>query len=102
MGDFSGIRGQFPALEQKVYGKQLVYFDNAATTFKPDCVVNKICEYYYKYCSNSHRGDYDISFKVDDEIDYTRDLVKMFINAKRKEEIIFTKNTISKAIVAVI
>lgn len=71
----------------------VVYFDNAATTFKPDCVVNKICEYYYKYCSNSHRGDYDISFKVDDEIDNTREVVHKFINSKMKDEIIFTKNT---------
>ena len=73
--------------------KSIIYFDNAATTFKPYRVINKINEYYTEYNANSHRGDYDISFKVDDEIDYTRDLVKMFINAKRKDEIIFTKNT---------
>ena len=73
--------------------KNIVYFDNAATTFKPYRVIDKINEYYLDYNANSHRGDYDISFKVDDEIDYTRDLVKMFINAKRKDEIIFTKNT---------
>src|SRR5574344_55194 len=73
--------------------KNIVYFDNAATSFKPYRVINKINEYYLDYNANSHRGDYDISFKVDDEIDYTRDLVKMFINAKRKDEIIFTKNT---------
>ena len=73
--------------------KNIVYFDNAATTFKPYRVINKINEYYLDYNANSHRGDYDISFKVDDEIDYTRDLVKMFINAKRTDEIIFTRNT---------
>lgn len=73
--------------------KNIIYFDNAATTFKPKRVIDKICEYYTEYNANSHRGDYDISFKVDDEIDYTRDLTKMFINAKRKDEIIFTKNT---------
>ena len=73
--------------------KNIIYFDNAATTFKPYRVINKMNDYYLEYNANSHRGDYDISFKVDDEIDYTRDLVKMFINAKRKEEIIFTKNT---------
>ncbi len=73
--------------------KNIVYFDSAATTFKPYRVIDKMNEYYYNYNANSHRGDYDISFKVDDEIDYTRDLVKMFINAKRKDEIIFTKNT---------
>lgn len=78
----------FPMLK-----KDLVYFDNAATTFKPYRVINKMNEYYLDYNANSHRGDYDISFKVDDEIDYTRDLVKSFINARRKEEIIFTRNT---------
>ena len=81
-------KNDFPMKE-----KDIVYFDNAATTFKPYRVINKINDYYCNYSSNSHRGDYDISFKVDDEIDYTRDLVKMFINAKRKDEIIFTKNT---------
>ena len=78
----------FPMIE-----KNIVYFDNAATTFKPYRVINKMNEYYNDYTANSHRGDYDISFKVDDEIDYARDLTKMFINAKRKDEIIFTKNT---------
>lgn len=78
----------FPMLDSNI-----IYFDNAATTFKPKCVIDKICEYYRNYCSNSHRGDYDISFKVDDEIDNTRTLVKDFLNTNRKEEIVFTKNT---------
>ena len=73
--------------------KNIVYFDNAATTFKPKRVVDKISDYYNNYSANSHRGDYDISFKVDDEIDYTRDNVRKFINSRIKEEIIFTKNT---------
>ena len=81
-------KNEFPMKE-----KSLIYFDNAATTFKPYRVIDKMNEYYYDYNANSHRGDYDISFKVDDEIDYTRDLVKMFINAKRTDEIIFTRNT---------
>ena len=92
-------KNDFPMKE-----KNIIYFDNAATTLKPKCVVDNmeqtrlivksaINEYYTEYSANSHRGDYDISFKVDDEIDYTRENVKMFINAKRKEEIIFTKNT---------
>ena len=78
----------FPMLNNNI-----VYFDNAATSLKPKCVINKIQEYYEKYGANSHRGDYDISFKVDDEIDSTRILVKNFINANKKEEIIFTRNT---------
>lgn len=71
----------------------LIYFDNAATTFKPINVINKEIEYLTKYTANSHRGDYNISFKVDDEIDECRYLVSKFINARRKEEIIFTSNT---------
>ena len=81
-------KNDFPMLNNNI-----VYFDNAATSLKPKCVINKLVEYYTMYSANSHRGDYDISFKVDDEIDNTRILVKDFINAKRKEEIIFTKNT---------
>ena len=73
--------------------KNIVYFDNAATTFKPLRVINKINEYYTEYNANAHRGDYNISFRVDDEIDNTRNIVKEFINASKKEEIIFTKNT---------
>ncbi|MCI8330832.1 MAG: cysteine desulfurase [Bacilli bacterium] len=73
--------------------KNLIYFDNAATTFKPVKVINKELEYLTEYTANSHRGDYNISFKVDDEIDNTRDLVAKFINAKHKDEIIFTANT---------
>lgn len=73
--------------------EELIYFDNAATTFKPIQVINKEIEYMSMYTANSHRGDYKISFKVDDEIDNTRELVKSFINARHKEEIIFTSNT---------
>ena len=73
--------------------KGIIYFDNAATSLKPISVINKVKEYYEEYSANSHRGDYNISFKVDDEIDNTRIQVKDFINAKKKEEIIFTKNT---------
>lgn len=73
--------------------EELIYFDNAATTFKPIQVINKEIEYMSMYTANSHRGDYNISFKVDDEIDNTRELVKSFINARYKEEIIFTSNT---------
>lgn len=78
----------FPMKKEK-----LIYFDNAATTFKPIQVINKEIEYMSMYTANSHRGDYNISFKVDDEIDNTRELVKSFINARHKEEIIFTSNT---------
>lgn len=82
------LNNDFPMLQ-----KNIVYFDNAATTLKPKCVMNAINEYYYNYSANSHRGDYNISFKVDDEIDLCREAVKRFINARKKEEIIFTSGT---------
>lgn len=70
--------------------KNIVYFDNAATTFKPKCVLNEIEKYYTNYTSNVHRGDYNISFKVNDLCDIARERVQKFINARNKDEIIFT------------
>lgn len=78
-------REDFPMLKQ-----DLVYFDNGATTLKPKCVIDKTVEYYEKYSANAHRGDYDISYKVDQEYENTRALVKEFIHAKSLEEIVFT------------
>ncbi len=78
-------REDFPMLKNDI-----VYLDNGATTLKPYCVIEKTTEYYEKYSANAHRGDYDISYKVDMEYENTRDLVRKFINAKHKEEIIFT------------
>jgi len=81
-------RDDFPMLKNN-----LIYFDNGATTFKPKCVIDKITDYYENYSANAHRGDYDISFKVDEAYEKTRDLVKDFINAEKREEIIFTSGT---------
>ena len=81
-------REDFPMLKSDI-----IYFDNAATTLKPYSVINKIKDYYENYSANAHRGDYDISFKVDNEFENTRDLVADFINAKYKEEIVFTSGT---------
>ena len=75
----------FPMLKE-----DLIYLDNGATTFKPQCVIDKITEYYTKYSANAHRGDYDISYKVDLEYENSREIVRKFINARFKEEIIFT------------
>ena len=81
-------REDFPMLKQ-----DLIYFDNGATSLKPQCVINKMTEYYENYSANAHRGDYDISFKVDVEYENAREEVKNFINAKSKEEIVFTSGT---------
>ncbi len=70
-----------------------IYFDNSATTFKPKQVVDKIVDYYTNYTANAHRGDYDISHKVDVEYENTREIVRKFINAKDKNEIVFTSGT---------
>ena len=81
-------REDFPMLKD-----DLIYFDNGATSLKPKCVIEKMVDYYENYSANAHRGDYDISLKVDMEYEETRDLVKDFINARYKEEIIFTSGT---------
>ena len=81
-------REDFPILSDG-----LIYFDNAATTQKPKSVVNAIVEYYTKYTANAHRGDYDISLKVDEKYEGVREKVKEFINAKSVKEIIFTKGS---------
>ena len=67
----------------------IIYLDNGATTFKPECVINKMTEYYTKYSANAHRGDYDISYKVDVEYENSRKLVSRFINAEM-DEVVFT------------
>ena len=73
--------------------KSLIYFDNAATTFKPNQVINSVIDYYSNYTANAHRGDYDISYEVDTKYEGVRKKVKEFINAKKDEEIVFTSGT---------
>ena len=73
--------------------KDYIYFDNGATSFKPKKVIDKIVDYYSNYTANAHRGDYDLSHKVDMEYESTREVVRKFINAKDKDEIVFTSGT---------
>ena len=73
--------------------KDYIYLDNGATTFKPNSVVDKVVSYYTNWTANAHRGDYDISHKVDVEFENTREVVRKFINAKDKDEIIFSSGT---------
>lgn len=77
-------REDFPMFENDI-----IYLDNGATTFKPKCVIDKMTEYYTKYSANAHRGDYDISYKVDVEYENARKLVSRFINAEM-DEVVFT------------
>lgn len=78
-------REDFPMLKN-----DLIYLDNSATSLKPKCVIDKITEYYEYYSANAHRGDYDISFKVDTLYELTRQKVSDFIGAEDASEIIFT------------
>lgn len=79
-------RGDFPILNQD----NMIYLDNSATTLKPKCVIDKMLDYYEKYTSNIHRGEYDNAIKSNKEYDEVRNLVREFINAKSSEEIIYT------------
>ena len=81
-------REDFPLLNEEI-----IYFDNSATSLKPKCVIDKMVDYYTNYPANAHRGDYDLSYKVDQEYEETRELVKDFIHAGKLEEIIFTSGT---------
>ncbi len=67
--------------------------DNGATTWKPKQVIDKLTEYYTNYTANAHRGDYDLSLRVDNEYEGARDIIKDFINAKSRKEVIFTSGT---------
>lgn len=87
------IRQDFPALRQQVYGKNLIYFDNGATSQKPQMVLDAINQYYSMDNANIHRGVHHLSQKATSEYEDARETVRRFINAPKKEEIIFTKGT---------
>jgi cysteine desulfurase / selenocysteine lyase len=87
----SSVREEFPILHQQVYNKQLIYFDNAASTQKPRQVIDAIFEYYEKHNCNIHRGVHYLSMKATEEYEVTRQEVREFIHAKSAHEIIFTK-----------
>lgn len=81
-------RDEFPILNQ-----DLIYLDNGATTLKPKIVVDKMVDYYEKYTSNIHRGDYNNAIKTNEEYDNVRNIVKDFINAEDPNEIVYTSGT---------
>ena len=91
--DVAQVREDFPALEQMVHGKPLVYLDNAATTQKPLSVIEAISDYYRKDCSNVHRGVHALSERATDKYELARSKVKQFINARDRREIIFVRGT---------
>lgn len=87
------IRSDFPILSRKVHGRRLVYLDNAATTQKPRAVLDALRDYYERYNANVHRGIYRISEEATMAFERARDTVASFINARSREEVIFTRGT---------
>lgn len=93
MYDINKIREDFPILSRQVYGKPLVYLDNAATTQKPLCVLDAMREEYLNVNANVHRGVHYLSQQATDLHEAAREKVRAFINARKTEEIIFTRGT---------
>ena len=89
--DVYAIRKQFPALSREVKGKPLVYFDNAATTQKPQAVIDALVNYYSNYNANIHRGIHTLAEEATAAFESTRDTVRQFINAEKREQVIFTR-----------
>lgn len=87
------IRREFPILEQKIYGKPLVYLDNAATAQKPSCVIDTISDAYRNVNANVHRGVHFLSQKATDQMEAARETVRRFIGAGSTDEVIFTRGT---------
>ncbi len=87
-GDFVNFKEDFSMLKTGI-----VYLDNCATTLKPNSMIDEVVNYYKNYSANAHRGDYDISRKVDEKYEGTRDKVAKFINAEKSDEVIFTSGT---------
>ena len=93
MIDVDNIRKDFPILGREVYGKPLVYLDNAATTQKPQCVIDCISDAYRNVNANVHRGIHFLSQEATDMMEAARENVRSFIGAGSTEEIIFTRGT---------
>lgn len=93
INDIKNIRKDFPILDVPVYEKPYIYFDNAATTYRPVQVAESEKQIYLEFNGNPHRGNHYMSNKTTDAFEEVRDKVKQFINAAEREEIIFTRGT---------
>jgi cysteine desulfurase / selenocysteine lyase len=91
--DVETIRRQFPVLNREVKGRRLVYFDNAATSQKPQAMIDALVDYYSNYNANIHRGIHTLAEEATAAFEATRDACKELINASSREEIIFTRGT---------
>lgn len=102
MYDVYKIRQQFPMLNKQKYmqGKPLVFLDNASTTFKPQCVIDAVNKYNTEETANSHRGDYDLCNKVDQEVQACRKVVAKFVNSEVNEVVFTNGDTMSLNMIA--
>jgi len=91
--DIQKIREDFPILQQKIYNRPLVYFDNAATTQRPQQVINALTQTYSEYYGNIHRAAHFMADKATAAYEETREKVRSLIDAETREQIIFTKGT---------
>ena len=87
------LRNDFPILDQKVHGKPLIYFDNAATSQKPRAVIQSLVNYYERDNANVHRGIHELSMRATTAFEAARTRVAKFINARSADEIIWTRGT---------
>src|SRR3954471_8909078 len=91
--DVERIREDFPVLKQRIHGKPLVYLDNAATSQKPQAVIDAIRKFYEVDCANIHRGVHELSQRSTAAYEETRAKAKRFVNSKSKSELIFVRGT---------
>lgn len=91
--DVYALRQQFPILNREVKGRPLIYFDNAATSQKPQVIIDALVNYYTQYNANIHRGIHTLAEEATAAFEATRDTVRQFIHAASREEIIFTRGT---------
>ena len=87
------LRNQFPALRQKVNGKDLVYLDSAATALKPQVMIDRLNRFYSFETANVHRGAHYLSDAATNEFERAREVIRKFVNAESIEEVIFTRGT---------
>ncbi|EJK2115294.1 cysteine desulfurase CsdA [Vibrio navarrensis] len=91
MFDVDSVRAQFPALQQSVHGSPLVYLDSAATTQKPQCVIDAISHYYSRHNANVHRGSHSLTAEATSQFEQARHSVAQFIGAQSDQEITWTR-----------
>ncbi|HET7862889.1 MAG TPA: family 2A encapsulin nanocompartment cargo protein cysteine desulfurase, partial [Burkholderiaceae bacterium] len=91
--DVHAVRRDFPILQERVNGRPLVWFDNAATTQKPQCVIDRLAHFYAHENSNIHRAAHELAARATDAYEGARETVRRFINASSTEEIIFVRGT---------